>query len=281
VDLNGDGALDILSGSYSRQDEDMAGLLQVLWGQKDGSFAPAKALDASDGTPLVLPGEEDIDRICTRAFAADLDGDGHLDLVVGNFRGTFAFVRGAGQGKFEPQATWLETQGRKLEVEHHGDPFLIDWDGDGDLDLLSGSAQGGAFLCTNEGSKSSPQFASPVTLIEPAGYAEQSALLGDAHLKGPSDSTRVWCDDLNGDGRLDLLLGDNVTLYHAAEGVSDEVAQPKLAEWLEAMKRLDEDDFQANYERLVKARNEYVLEDRTGFVWVYHQLAPAAPAGSR
>src|SRR5688572_32602457 len=125
----------------------MAGLLQVLWGSKDGSFAPAKVLDGSDGKPLVLPGEDDIDRICTRAFAADLDGDAKLDLVIGNFRGTFAFVRGEGQGKFAPQASWIETDGGKLEVGHHGDPFLVDWDGDGDLDLLSGSAQGGAFLC--------------------------------------------------------------------------------------------------------------------------------------
>ena len=30
MELNGDGHLDILSGSYSRQSEDMAGLFQVL-----------------------------------------------------------------------------------------------------------------------------------------------------------------------------------------------------------------------------------------------------------
>lgn len=33
-----------------------------------------------------------------------------------------------------------------MAVNAHGDPFLVDWDADGDLDLLSGSAQSGAFL---------------------------------------------------------------------------------------------------------------------------------------
>ena len=270
MDVNEDGAVDLLSGSYSRQDEDMAGLLQVLWGKQDGTFAPAEALSASNGEPLVLPGEDDIDRICTRPCAADLDGDGKLDLVIGNFRGTFAFVRGEGKGKFSPSATWIESEGKKLAVSHHGDPFLVDWDGDGDLDLLSGSAEGGVFLCTNRGSKTKFDFARALTLIEAAGYAENNEL-GDAHLTGPSDSTRVVAEDLNGDGKLDLLVGDNVTLYHAVKGVSDEVAKQKLAAWREAMKNIKEENFQDEYERIEKERDQFVQEDRTGFVWVYYQ----------
>jgi hypothetical protein len=272
VDVNEDGAVDLLSGSYSRMDEDMAGLLQVLWGTKDGAFAPAEALAAENGKPLILPGEDDVDRICTRPCAADLDGDGKLDLVIGNFRGTFAFVHGEGRGKFAAEATWIESQGKKLAVGNHGDPFLVDWDGDGDLDLLSGSAEGGVFLFTNQGSKSRPEFAQPVTLIEPAGYVENNEL-GDAHLAGPSDSTRVVADDLNGDGKLDLLVGDNVTLYYAVEGVSDAVAKQKLAAWREAMKNIKEENYQDEYERIEKERDQFVLEERTGFVWVYYQKA--------
>ena len=37
MDLDGDGHLDILSGSYSRMDTDMAGLFQVLYGNPDGT----------------------------------------------------------------------------------------------------------------------------------------------------------------------------------------------------------------------------------------------------
>jgi len=53
VDLDGDGNRDILSGSYSRMGEDMAGLFQVLWGQRGGKFKKAAELNGTDGKPLV------------------------------------------------------------------------------------------------------------------------------------------------------------------------------------------------------------------------------------
>jgi hypothetical protein len=278
VDLDSDGNLDILSGSYSRQGQDMAGLFQVLWGEQGGTFRRAAVLTGSDGKDLLLPpggsDDVDVDRICTRPFAADLDGDGKLDIVAGNFGGSFALFRGEGAGKFAPDATWLEGDRSRLKVPAHSDPFLIDWDGDGDLDLLSGSAQGGAFLFVNAGSKTEPRFGARKTLVEPAGHGETSDVLGDDHLKGPGDSTRVWADDLNGDGKLDLLLGDNVTLYHAAEGVEASVAKAKLGEFRAALAELfkeDSDDFSDRYHALEKARDPFVTEDRTGFVWVLYR----------
>ena len=276
MDLDADGDLDILSGSYSRQSDDMAGLFQVLWGEQTGAFRKAATLTGSDGKELLLPAskhdEVDVGRICTRPFAADLDGDGKLDIVAGNFGGTFAVFRGEGAGKFVPEAQWLDAGGARMAVEHHGDPFLVDWDKDGDLDLISGSAQGGAFLFVNSGSRTEARFGARVTLVEAAGEASESEELGDAHLRGPSGSTRVWCDDVNGDGKLDLLLGDCVTLYHAVAGVEASEAKAKLREWRKALEKLfedsDSDDFNERYEALEKVRDEYVKEDRTGFVWL-------------
>jgi hypothetical protein len=276
VDLDGDGNTDILSGSYSRLEGDMAGLFQALWGEKGGTFRAAQELAGSDGELLLLPsgGSEDIEiyRICTRPFAADLDGDGKLDIVAGNLVGNFAFFRGEGAGKFAPSATWLEADGERMLVPAHADPFLIDWDRDGDLDLLSGSSQGGAFLFVNVGSRTEPRFGARKTLVEPVGHVE-SEELGDGHLKGPGGSTRVWADDLNGDGKLDLLLGDNVTLFHAAEGVEASLAQAKLGEWHAAVAELIEqerEDFSERYAALKEARDPFVKEDATGFVWVLH-----------
>jgi hypothetical protein len=278
VDLDSDGNLDILSGSYSRQDEDMAGLFQVLRGQKGGTFSKAQALTGSDGKELLMPAGDsddvDVGRICTRPFAADLNGDGKLDIVAGNFAGTFAFFRGEGAGKFAPVASWLDADGKRMSVNAHGDPFLVDWDGDGDLDLLSGSASGGAFLFTNVGTRTEPRFAAKKTLVKPRGEGHESDELGDAHLKGPSTSTRVWADDLNGDGKLDLLLGDEVTLYHAAEGVDASAAKAKLAEWRAALEKLmqeDAEDFGDRYRALEEARDPFVTEDRTGFVWALYR----------
>jgi hypothetical protein len=284
VDLNGDGNLDILSGSYSRQGRPMAGLFQVLWGEKDGGFRPAETLRGSDGEPLVIPageGDDVTDKICTRPFAADLDDDGKLDIVSGNFSGTFAFFAGEGDGRFAPRSTWLTGSGGPLRVDAHSDPFLVDWDGDGDLDLLSGSAKGGVFLFKNVGSKGEPKFGARGTLVPAAGLADATTVFGDSHVKGPGAATRVWVDDLDGDGKLDLLIGDNVTLSYPADGLDEASATEKLTAWnarravlTQAMRSGVAASENGNPAEALMAlhreREKIVREDRTGFVWAMY-----------
>jgi hypothetical protein len=280
VDLNGDGLTDLLSGSYSRMTQDMAGLFQVLWGEKGGTFRAAEVLNGSDGEPLLLPagggeGAADVDRICTRAFVADLDGDGKLDLVSGNFSGTFLLFAGEAGGKFAPKAKLLEGGGQPLRVDAHSDPFLVDWDGDGDLDLLSGSAHGGAFLFPNVGTKQAPKWGGRETLVEAAGYPT-GMQFGDAHVKGPGASTRLWADDVDGDGKLDLLIGDSVTLRYPAEGVDDATAAKQLADFEKEQQRVysglgsgsDQETGQRTIKELEEKKAKIVREEMTGFVWL-------------
>lgn len=286
MDLNGDGFPDILSGSYSRSGPNMAGLFQVLHGTKNGTFQKPVALNGTDGEPLILPGSKKnvTDMICTRPFACDLDGDGKLDIVAGNFSGTFGFFKGRGTGEFEAKATWLEADGNKMSVPAHSDPFLIDWDGDGDLDLLSGSSSGGAFLFANRGSKTTPDFGPRQTLLAAGAHRKPGAekpTFGDAHIKTPQHGTRVWADDVDGDGKLDLLIGDQLTLQHLAEGIDAATAAAKMASWQKRQNKLFEsmqsDDpkaqkaFQKNYEALQKERKEFVVDEVTGYVWLMRQ----------
>jgi hypothetical protein len=290
VDVNGDGQLDILSGSYSRQDRAMAGLFQVLYGKTDGTFAKPVVLNGTDEKPLLLPGDSEdtvTDRICTRPTAVDLDGDGKLDIVSGNFAGTFFLFAGEGKGRFAPQATPLKSGDKSLHVAMHSDPFFVDWDRDGDLDLLSGSAQGGVYYAENMGSKTAPRFRAFAEMVAPAGHETSAEVTtDDEHFKYPGSSTRVWADDINGDGLLDLLIGDQVELIEPAAGVELADAKKRFAEWKEKLAKLMEvspwqqgkepdaeavEAWQKSYQEHDEALAAFAKRQNTGYVWLLKQ----------
>ncbi len=285
MDIDGDGRRDILSGSYSRMEDDMAGLFQVLYGTSNGMFRTAEVLTGTDGEPLIVPagGKHDIEKICTRPFAIDWDGDGHLDLVVGNFAGTFYWFRGEGKGAFQPKPEAIKSGTEPLRLNgHHSDPFVIDWDGDGDLDLLSGSAAGGVHWAENmAGPGKLPDLRPFQVLIRPGRSVRYGRLLAEDGLTGPASSTRVWVADVNGDGKLDVLVGDTVTLISPAKNLSADEYQKKFAVWNKAVNKASRklssqaDDEKANtrareeFQKVYEQRTEFMNEERTGFVWLY------------
>ncbi|CAG0933265.1 hypothetical protein PLCT1_02313 [Planctomycetaceae bacterium] len=215
MDINADGFADILSGCYSQSGHDfMVGSFWVLYGNKEGKFAKPVELKGNDGKLLMVLDAKsasdsnlDVKNICTRPFAADLNGDGKLDIVTGNFEGSFFFFAGEGKGAFQPKALALNDEaGKPLRLTSgHSDPFIVDWDGDGDLDLLSGSSGGEIAWAENKSTKGEvgmPRFGAFATLIAAPAQSEK----GEA--EGPSYSVRIHVADINGDGKLDILAGD-------------------------------------------------------------------------
>lgn len=300
MDLNGDGHVDILSGSYSRHDPNMAGLFQVLWGTEDAGFRPAEPLNGSDGEPLIVsrsidPGDDILwDRVCTRPTACDLNGDGNLDLVTGNIEGGFHLFLGKEGGTFDPESTELRRKdGRALKVSGHSDPFLIDWDSDGDLDLLSGG-QTSVFISRNVGTPGKPVFQAFETLVETRTYrgSDEELTFGHGHIEGPRGHHRVCAADVTGDGVLDLLVGDDGTLTYLLDGKTEEETRTAYAQWQaqsEALyderpkTRSSEDDtseYDAWYERYrahQDALSQIVDHGDRGMVWLYPGSIEGSP----
>src|SRR6516165_1841004 len=268
-------------------EKDMAGLFQVLYGKPDGTFRKAEVLKGTDGKPLIIPanGDEQLtEKTCTRPFAVDWDGDGHLDLVVGNFSGTFYWFKGQGKGKFLPKPEQILAGGAPLKLPGaHSDPFVIDLDGDGALDLVSGCSDGGVYWARNKAKKGQPPDLEPFQpLIKPAPPVKPGQLLRESDLTGPTHATRVWVADVNGDGKLDLLVGDCVTLVSPANGISDEEFKKKYADWDKEFQAAlatlnsakdDKSRQKANeeYRKLYDQRSAFMHEEMTGFVWLYLQ----------
>ncbi len=269
----------------------MAGLFQVLYGKADGTFRKAEVLKGTDGEPLIIPvrskpgkGDDWVNNICTRPFAVDWDGDGHLDLVVGTFPGTFYLFKGQGSGKFLPKPEEMKAGDRPLKIEgHHGDPFVIDWDGDGDLDILSGSSEGGVQWAENRAGPGKPPRLEPFrTLIEHGPRSSTAQILRDADLKGPLSDTRIWVDDVNSDGKLDILVGDMAPLISPADGaqrggVQEEVRRvdegasarrPRRCKRRRTTRRSGT-KAQQRIQELYQQRTKFMKEERTGFVWLY------------
>jgi hypothetical protein len=229
------------------------------------------------------------DVICTRPFAVDLDADGKLDIVSGNFHGRFAFFRGLGEGKFAAKSSWLGGKGGHVFVGAHSDPFLVDFDGDGDLDMFSGDSSGGVWYFANEGTAQEPRFAKKRSILPQAQQPKSSGLvLGDAHIKSPQRSTRVWVDDVNGDGLLDVLIGDSVRLNFPAEGLSEDEVHKQQESWTQRQRELlqkmrnpeldrGSDEYKALQKQqraLYQERKSFVRSEGTGFVWLMLQKKP-------
>jgi len=162
--------------------------------------------------------------ICTHQHAADYDNDGDLDLIVGCFGEQFFLYENKAKKDGAPA---LVESPVMLSVEsnaYHSAPHLVDWDDDGDLDLLTGTSDGGALISENTGTPEKPDWQSFKQLVDPSTAYQQDP---DKEIV-MGRSTRVWATDWNGDGQLDLLVGDNSSL----KGKSDKDSRSTGFVWL-------------------------------------------------
>ncbi len=136
---------------------------------------------------------------------ADWEGDGDLDFIGGNEVGEVQLIENIST-KTRPQfqsarkigvyaARWMFIDDNDPERPFgQAKPAYVDWDGDGDLDLLVGNNSNRVAYFENIGTRAKPQFAKPVKLLHDEGE----------HFSFRSRPAPV---DFNNDGLLDLVAG--------------------------------------------------------------------------
>lgn len=169
-DLDNDGDLDIVLGN-------LFGPNQIFWNEGTFSFRAETLFEGS-----------------TRAVtAADMDGDGWLDLV---------FAARSGNVRYWHNDNGRFTQSRLREVDQYVYSLdLGDYDADGDLDLVTASYDASL-------KKQNPLYneegKAGVTL-----YTNENGRFTATKLHDAAEALAVQLADLDGDGRLDILVGND------------------------------------------------------------------------
>jgi Ca2+-binding RTX toxin-like protein len=187
ADLDGDGDLDAVIGEFD-------GVLNY-YRNTGTALAPVFTEQLGAANPF---NGVDVGGSSAPSFA-DLDGDGDLDAVIGGFGGTLNYYRNTGTALapvFTVQ-TGAANPFNGVTVGIYSTPSFADLDGDGDLDALIGEYVGTLNYYRNTGTALAPVFTEQVGVFNPFNGVDVG------FLSAPSFA------DLDGDGDLDALIGEN------------------------------------------------------------------------
>jgi uncharacterized protein (DUF2141 family) len=205
ADIDGDGDLDLIVGGAEGK----------LWLLRNGGTAKGPRWNV-DSTAFagVEVGANSVPALL------DIDGDGDLDLFVGNARGQVIFYRNEGS-KTEPNFKLVSTRFGEISVGQMAAPAFLDWNGDKLPDLAVGNRDGKLALVLNGNTTPEAQLRT---------WSVQSLAWDGILVRG---FAAPHFADLNGDGLSDLLIGDgegNLRLYYRVVAPKPPPPPPAAAE---------------------------------------------------
>nr|WP_129732756.1 VCBS repeat-containing protein [Parabacteroides goldsteinii] len=201
-DFDGDGDQDIICGEF---------VDKLTWYENIGTrekpvFTEGRYLENDKG----------LIKITLEMFvpvAIDFDGDGHVDILAGEEDGRIAFIKNTGKVKdcmpvFE-SPVYLKQKADNLKFGALVTPYSIDWDGDGDEDLIVGNSAGDLAFIENLTGGENPVWAAPIFFK--ANNEKIRIMAGEnGSIQGPCEAkwgyTVPTVADWDCDGRPDIII---------------------------------------------------------------------------
>jgi hypothetical protein len=196
VDFNGDGAKDLITGENY-------GCIRFY--RNTGTDSNPQF----SGYTLLQVGGSDY--YCNDGFSmpevVDWDNDGVLDVICGDggddTGGRVYLLHNTGSNAAPVFPSAQEIPNVNVGAYGTASPTVVDWDGDGDKDLLVGETYGKIYYYENTGTDSSPSFTSG------------QPLKADGSTLSVGYYARPTVADWNSDGTPDLLVGsDDGTVWY-------------------------------------------------------------------
>ena len=240
ADFDHDGDLDLLCGEFL----DGFTYFENVGSRHEPRYAAGVRLKLPDGSPLTM----DLQMIVPVAF--DWDRDGDLDLIVGDEDGRVAFIENVtprsnentNQASGPPSflaPRYFQQQADTLKCGALATPFGFDWDGDGDMDIISGNTAGYIEFFENLSGPNvaQPKWAAPQRLQ--AGGKTFRVMAGhNGSIQGPAEAkwgyTTLSVADWDADGLPDIVF-NSITgrvqwLQNIGSRTSPQLAEPKSIE---------------------------------------------------
>ena len=213
VDWDDDGKKDVITGSYGYsfghiREEGLIFFCRNSGANDKPALQAPVPLNDHDGKYL------DTGTMIAYPCVTDWDHDGDLDIVCGTHHNFVVYSENVGTRR-EPKLRPFRKMTADGEVinlyEVYTSPKAVDWDGDGDLDLIVGRY---VYRDPETKKRADPHPYGPIAYFENIGTREKPVLTARANLQADGRELRVryaarptpvdWDDD----GDLDLVVGD-------------------------------------------------------------------------
>lgn len=201
ADFDGDGDLDLLCGEFL----DSFTYFENIGSRRNPNYATGRKL-MRHREVLTM----DLQMIVPVAF--DWDKDGDYDLICGDEDGRVAFIEHTGSvvdglPQFE-KPVYFEQRAHHVKFGALATPYGVDWDGDGDEDIICGNTGGYIGFFENLGGGATPKWGR-VKLLRAEGRVIRIQAGPNGSIQGPAEAkwgyTTQTVADWDHDGLPDIV----------------------------------------------------------------------------